>query len=134
MSSARFAPPSPLTLTQLAEWRRWCTAGGGHGAATAGGKGKGRKGKAENAVNALLAATKCAEAARRRMLPSRGGGKQKMHRPWSLPEVQALVDGVARFGRGQWADIKALEEGGVSRDPNPKGRAARARRLFPKRT
>ena len=85
-------------------------------------------------MNALLAATKCAEAARRRMLPSRGGGKQKMHRPWSLPEVQALVDGVARFGRGQWADIKALEEGGVSRDPNPKGRAARARRLFPKRT
>jgi hypothetical protein len=79
------------------------------------GKGMGRKGKADTAVNALLAATKCAEAARRRMLPSRGGGKQKMHRPWSLPEVQALVDGVARFGRGQWADIKALQEGGVSR-------------------
>jgi len=33
---------------------------------------------------------------------------QKAHRPWSAAEVGALVDGVAVFGRGQWADIKAL--------------------------
>ena len=33
--------------------------------------------------------------------------RQKTHRPWTLAEVRALVDGVAVHGRGQWADIKA---------------------------
>ena len=41
-------------------------------------------------------------------------GKPKAHRPWSLPEVEALVRGVAHYGRGQWADIKALRLDGVS--------------------
>ena len=50
-----------------------------------------------------------AAAAKRRMLPSRGGGQQKVHRPWTLPEVEALVEGVAHYGRGQWADIKSLD-------------------------
>lgn len=40
--------------------------------------------------------------------------KPKSHRPWSLPEVKALVRGVAHYGRGQWADIKALRLNGVS--------------------
>ena len=53
-------------------------------------------------------------AAKRRMLPSRGGGRQKVHRPWTLPEVEALVEGVGHYGRGQWADIKALERDGVA--------------------
>jgi hypothetical protein len=35
--------------------------------------------------------------------------RQKAHRPWSLLEVAALVEGVAHYGRGQWADIKALD-------------------------
>jgi len=55
-----------------------------------------------------------AAAAKRRMLPSRGGGRQKVHRPWTLPEVEALVEGVGHYGRGQWADIKALEQNGVA--------------------
>lgn len=55
-----------------------------------------------------------AAAAKRRMLPSRGGGRQKVHRPWTLPEVEALVEGVSHYGRGQWADIKSLEANGVS--------------------
>ena len=41
-----------------------------------------------------------AAAAKRRMLPSRGGGRQKVHRPWTLPEVEALVEGVGHYGRG----------------------------------
>jgi|TARA_B110000003_G_scaffold217163_1_gene216682 hypothetical protein len=40
--------------------------------------------------------------------------KPKTHRPWSLPEVKALVRGVTHYGRGQWADIKALRLDGVS--------------------
>jgi hypothetical protein len=40
--------------------------------------------------------------------------KPKTHRPWNLPEVKALVRGVAHYGRGQWADIKALRLDGVS--------------------
>ena len=55
-----------------------------------------------------------AAAAKRRLLPSRGGGRQKVHRPWTLPEVEALVEGVSHYGRGQWADIKSLQAGGVS--------------------
>ena len=55
-----------------------------------------------------------AAAAKRRMLPSRGGGRQKVHRPWTLPEVEALVEGVGHYGRGQWADIKSLESDGVA--------------------
>ena len=55
-----------------------------------------------------------AAAAKRRMLPSRGGGRQKVHRPWTLPEVEALVTGVGHYGRGQWADIKSLEQNGVA--------------------
>ena len=43
-----------------------------------------------------------------------GSNKPKAHRPWSLPEVKALVRGVAHYGRGQWADIKALRLNGVS--------------------
>jgi hypothetical protein len=39
---------------------------------------------------------------------------QKAHRPWSIEEVSALIDGVAHFGRGQWADIKALQAAGVA--------------------
>ena len=48
------------------------------------------------------------------MLPSRGGGRQKVHRPWTLPEVEALVEGVGHYGRGQWADIKSLKQNGVA--------------------
>ena len=33
--------------------------------------------------------------------------RMKTHRPWTLAEVRALVDGVSFHGRGQWADIKA---------------------------
>ena len=55
-----------------------------------------------------------AAAAKRRMLPSRGGGRQKVHRPWTLPEVEALVEGVGHYGRGQWADIKSLKQNGVA--------------------
>ena len=33
--------------------------------------------------------------------------RMKTHRPWTLAEVRALVDGVSLHGRGQWADIKA---------------------------
>ena len=55
-----------------------------------------------------------AAAAKRRMLPSRGGGRQKVHRPWTLPEVEALVEGVGHYGRGQWADIKSLKQDGVA--------------------
>ena len=55
-----------------------------------------------------------AAAAKRRLLPSRGGGWQKVHRPWTHPEVVALVRGVAHYGRGQWADIKSLSLHGVS--------------------
>lgn len=55
-----------------------------------------------------------AAAAKRRLLPSRGGGRQKVHRPWTLPEVHALVEGVSHYGRGQWADIKSLQANGVS--------------------
>ena len=39
------------------------------------------------------------------MLPSRGGGRQKVHRPWTLPEVEALVEGVAHYG-GAAAQVK----------------------------
>lgn len=66
------------------------------------------------APSSSTAAAAAAAAAKRRLLPSRGGGRQKVHRPWSLPEVEALVEGVAHYGRGQWADIKSLEQGGVS--------------------
>jgi hypothetical protein len=41
-------------------------------------------------------------------------GKPKAHRPWTLVEVEALVRGVTHYGRGQWADIKALNIDGVS--------------------
>ena len=41
-------------------------------------------------------------------------GKPKAHRPWALDEVKALVRGVSHYGRGQWADIKALRTDGVS--------------------
>ena len=42
------------------------------------------------------------------------GAKPKAHRPWTLDEVKALVRGVSHYGRGQWADIKALRADGVS--------------------
>ena len=40
--------------------------------------------------------------------------RQKVHRPWSLVEVEALVAGVKRCGRGQWADIKSLSDESIS--------------------
>ena len=40
--------------------------------------------------------------------------RQKVHRPWSLVEVKALVAGVKRCGRGQWADIKSLADENIS--------------------
>tara|TARA_B100000482_G_scaffold154967_1_gene116868 strand:+ start:605 stop:2449 length:1845 start_codon:yes stop_codon:yes gene_type:complete len=40
--------------------------------------------------------------------------RQKVHRPWSLVEVKALVAGVKRCGRGQWADIKSLSDEKIS--------------------
>jgi hypothetical protein len=46
-----------------------------------------------------------------RDVPSR---VQKTHRPWSSEEVEALIAGVQRYGRGQWADIKAMSAGGVA--------------------
>jgi len=70
------------------------------------------KGQQLDAVIPPLAAASAA-AAKRRMLPSRGGGQQKVHRPWALSEVEALVAGVAQYGRGQWADIKSLKTEGV---------------------
>jgi|TARA_B110000977_G_scaffold152553_1_gene193725 hypothetical protein len=59
-------------------------------------------------------AASCA-AAKRRLLPSRGGGTQKVHRPWTPLEVEALVEGVSHYGRGQWADIKSLTKLGVNK-------------------
>lgn len=38
----------------------------------------------------------------------------KAHRPWRLDEVKALVRGVSHYGRGQWADIKALRSDNVA--------------------
>jgi hypothetical protein len=46
--------------------------------------------------------------------PTNASGKPKAHRPWTLVEVEALVRGVTHYGRGQWADIKALNMDGVS--------------------
>ena len=46
--------------------------------------------------------------------PTNASGKPKAHRPWTLVEVEALVRGVTHYGRGQWADIKALNMNGVS--------------------
>ncbi|XP_002982347.2 uncharacterized protein LOC9635950 isoform X1 [Selaginella moellendorffii] len=38
----------------------------------------------------------------------KSGSRRKHHRPWTLREVMALVDGVSRCGTGKWADIKRL--------------------------
>ena len=55
-------------------------------------------------------------AAARPPLKSTASNKPKTHRPWSLPEVKALIRGVTHYGRGQWADIKALRRDGVADD------------------
>lgn len=55
-------------------------------------------------------------AAARSPMNSTASNKPKTHRPWSLPEVKALVRGVTHYGRGQWADIKALRLDGVADD------------------
>ncbi len=39
--------------------------------------------------------------------PTNGGTHQKHHCPWTLHEITTLVESVAHYGRGKWANIKS---------------------------
>jgi len=68
----------------------------------------------KESVLAAAAQTLPASTARVAKTSTMASGKLKAHRPWRLDEVKALVRGVSHYGRGQWADIKALRADGVS--------------------
>ena len=57
------------------------------------------------------------EMGRSQSLRSTGGttsnGKKK-HNPWSVEETVALINGVNQTGIGKWADIKRLDDPGIS--------------------